>query len=321
MDNNKDAYDTSRFVFTINDIRNELKSLRDKGLQRGSSVGFKELSDLWSIKEGSTTYILASPFSGKTTMAYEILMNLAEFEGKASMVYSPETGSAKDIYSELVWMYLRKPHMKSDNDAATDEEVEVAIKFIQEHFVVIDTLEMDASDKIIYQTAIEFEKSTGRKIDMLLIDSFSDVRLDYTAHRDISFGNFLTDLRRFASHNKIHTILTFHTKAQQTVEGKDVYGNKVRYYPPPTARDIQNGEYGYRKAFFLLGLWRTPYNVIDSDTGEPYPRNESRIEVLKVKPKKAGKMGMCKLYYDYKSNRFYESTDGDDKVFSSSQNK
>ena len=145
-----DKYDTSRYTFDFMSVKNDLNKLRINGLQRGSYIGFDNLSKMWSVKEGSTTYILASPFSGKSTFSFEILLNLAEFEDKTSMIYSPETGSAKDIYSELIWQYLRKPHMKTADNSATDEEVEIAIKFIQDHFIVIDTLELDASDKLIY---------------------------------------------------------------------------------------------------------------------------------------------------------------------------
>lgn len=298
---------TEKFVFPLSRVRSEVLNLRENGLQRGTPVGFEDLSANWTIKRGSTTYLLAAPYSGKTFFTFEILINLAVYENYVCVIYSPEMGGAKDIYGELIGMYLRKPFMKSSEHSKakiSDEDMDLALDFIDKHFLVIDTLQADATDKLIYETVLEYETSRKVKVDMLLIDSFSDVTVDYGSHRDISFGLFLTTMRRFASTNNIHIILTFHTRAMQTVNGKNIYGKTVPYYPAPTANDMQNGTYGFRKAMFLIGLWRPPEGIIDPATNEVYPDYEVRVQVLKAKPRNAGKLGTTKLYYDFYSSRF-----------------
>ena len=49
---------------------------------------------------------------------------------------------------------------------------------------------------------------------------------------------------------------------------------------------------------------------INPETGEVFEPNETRIEVLKAKPKALGKPGKVSLYYDVYSSRYYEMNDG-----------
>jgi hypothetical protein len=46
--------------------------------------------------------------------------------------------------------------------------------------------------------------------------------------------------------------------------------------------------------------------LVNPETEEPYKKNETVIEVLKVKPKIAGKKGKVSLFYDWNTNRFYD---------------
>ena len=86
--------------------------------------------------------------------------------------------------------------------------------------------------------------------------------------------------------------------------------NGVTFYPPPHPRQSSGGQSFFRKAMAFIILWRPPKGFIDSETNQPYEDNETHIHIAKAKPKGSAKLGKCKLYFDWRKNRFYEKQDG-----------
>lgn len=297
-------------------IRKNLLDLRKNGLKKGKWAGWQNLYDHYTVKEGGTTYFVAPPAVGKTAITYELTMNLAEYEGSKVAIFTPETGSPTDVYNELLWAKLREPFYKHKGGKATEKQVKEAIDWMSEHFYVIDPMHQDLTANSYFQALDQLQTEKKINIDCAVIDPVTDMDIYGEGARDLALGNFLTRVRKFSSSYKIHTFVAFHTKAIGLVEGKDIDGNKCRYYPPPTMADVAGGEMASRKGLFIIGLWRPPANVIDPDTGEAYLSNETRFEVLKAKPKALGKRGVVKLYYDTYSSRYYEIDSNDKRVWS-----
>lgn len=298
-----------------NDMKSSLIKLRNEGLRKGAYPGWESLYELYSLKEGSTTYIVAPPYSGKSVFINELMMNLADFEDWKWVVFSPETGSPRDLFAELLWVKLRKPFLRfNKNLDATDEDVEKAIKFVEEHFYILDPLHADLDEQMYFKAIKNVQEEYKVKINGTVIDPVTDFEIS-GQQRDLALGRFLTRVRKFSSSYGIHSILAFHTKAMGYVMGKNIDGNEVRYLPQATMFDVAGGEMASRKGMFIISLWRTPYNVIDKETGTVYPSNETRVNVLKAKPKSVGHIGGIKLYYDAMSSRYYE-IDGKNRRFS-----
>ncbi len=298
------------------EIRKNLLSLRKNGLKKGMWSGWDELYNHYTVKEGGTTYVVAPAAVGKTAIVYELTVNLAQFEGCKVCIFTPETGSATDVYNELLWAYLREPFYKHADGHATDKQVKDALDWMSEHFYVIDPMHQDLTASSYFQAIEQLQEERKISIDIAVIDPITDMDIYGEGARDLALGGFLTRVRKFSSSYKIHTFVAFHTKAMSLVEGKRVDGSKVRYYPPPTMADVAGGEMAARKGLFIMGLWRPPANVIDPETGEPFLRNETRVEVLKAKPKALGKQGVVKLYYDTYSSRYYSLDNNNEKIWS-----
>ena len=292
-------------IFTLDsDMRKALMVRRKTGLKKGMWAGWRELYDLYTVKRGSTTYIVAPPTVGKTAFIYEITMNLAEYENCKVCIFTPETGSPLDVYNELLWAYLRQPFLKHEQGTATQAQIKKALDFISEHFFILDPMHADLDENMYFEGIRDLQEKKNIKIDIAVIDPITDMDIDGAA-RDLALGKFLTRVRKFSSSYDIHTIVAFHTRAMGMIEGKDVFGKKRRYYPPPTMGDVAGGEMASRKGMFIIGLWRPPYQVIDPETGEQYIPNETRVEILKAKPKAVGKRGIVNIYYDVYSSRYY----------------
>ena len=298
------------------DMRKRLKELRKDGLKRGRWAGWSDLYEHYTVKEGGTTYFVAPPAVGKTAIIYEILMNLAEYEGCKVCIFTPETGSVMDVYNELLWAKLREPFVKHGRGSVKEKDVDKAIDWMSEHFYVIDPMHQDLTANSYFQAIKELQEDENIKIDIAVIDPITDMDIYDEGARDLALGKFLTRVRKFSSSYKIHTFVAFHTKAMALVEGKRSDGSKIRYYPPPTMADVAGGEMASRKGLFIIGLWRPPADVIDPDTGMEFIRNETRVEILKAKPKALGKRGVISLCYDTYSSRFYQLSNDNEKIWS-----
>lgn len=304
-----------KFVYTANEVKGDLTSLRKNGVKKGAWTGFSSLFDKYSMKEGSTTYIYAGAHQGKSQFGFELMMNLAEYSDWKWAIYSPETGSPTEVFAELMWVYLRKPFLINDKITATDEETEKALEFINEHFYIIDSGLQDLTIEGFYTAVAEIEEKQFIKINGCFVDPFTEIRTDVSqgVRDDIAIGQVLTKVRKHSSDNNYHTIVTVHTKHQQAK-----YKNGVPYVDKPTMNDIAGGMQWSRKGMMVINVWRCPFGIEDGN-GVPYEANQVEITVVKAKPKIVGKLGTVTLYYDKLKNRYYELNDRGEKQFAYSQ--
>lgn len=289
------------------DIKDSLTEMRMKGNPRGQDTGFNSLDRIYSIKQGSFTFILAPPHHGKSEFAFELLFNQAEKYGKRSVVYSPETGSVEDIYAEFIHKYTGKPFYKSIPGSVDDKEFHNAIHYIDEMFTIID------SDEKSYSLNDLTKLVTNE--DIILADPYNEILHDmskYGGRQDLYIEDFAGDIRRYCKKNKKHIMLTLHPANQMKVEDKDMNGKKIRYYPMPTAREAAGGQALFRKAMTWINLWR-PQIGLANEIGMPYIDNEVLVMIEKAKPKGVAVRGIESLFFDWKKNRYYEDISGKSK--------
>jgi hypothetical protein len=304
-----------KLIYTANELRDSLTTLRNEGVKKGAWTGFNSLFDKYSVKRGSTTYIYAGAHQGKSQFGFELMMNLAQYSGWKWAIYSPETGSPTEVFAELMWVYLRKPFLVNDKVTATDEETEAALQFINSHFYIIDSGLQDLTIEGFYTAVEKIESDNFIKIDGCLVDPFTEIKTDVSqgVRDDIAIGQILTKVRKHSADKDYHTIVTVHTKHQQAK-----YKNGVPYVDKPTMNDIAGGMQWSRKGMMVINVWRCPFGLEDGN-GIPYEPNQVEITVVKAKPKIVGKLGSVTLYFDKLSNRYYELDEKGNKRFAYAQ--
>jgi thymidine kinase len=288
-------------------FENEILDFHKSGIQRGEYVGFKSLEALYTKKKGSMTFILASPHSGKTEFNLEILLNLSLKYGEKHVIFSPETGDYKDLAKELISKYIRKPFFASDINACSESEIYNAIAFLSDKFYIVDNDENSFTfDDIISQVKV-LEAENRIKIDNILFDPYNEVKhnmSEFGSRQDLYIEDAVGKLRRYAKKENKHVFICMHPQDQQPITE-----NGVTYYPPPHPRQSAGGQSFFRKAMAFIILWRPPFGFNDKD-GQPYKENETHVIIAKAKPKGSAKLGTCKLFWDWKKNRFYEEIEG-----------
>jgi hypothetical protein len=301
----------NQFSFDMGDCLSNIRNMRSAGLMKGAWLGFSNLDEFYTMKRGSMTYLVAAPHCGKSALINEFVINLIEFSKFKVIIYSPETGTPSDIMVELLWSKCKRPYIKNKAGInATDEEAEEAIRFLSENVVILDFgLQLPTIDMIYAQVARL--KEEGFDADLLVIDPAVEIQSSKSkgVREDIAVEELTNKVRRFSSHYDIHTLIAIHTKAMEKRKGQTVAGEEIFYYPQPTMNDIAGGQTWARKGMMILTLWRPPKGFPKDDVGGFYEENELVIEVVKARPKSAGKLGRCVLKYDRISNRFKEEID------------
>lgn len=287
-------------------IKSDLSAMRDKGNPRGQDTGFECLDRLFSLKQGSFTFILAAPHHGKSEFSFELIFNQAYQYGKKSLVYSPETGNVEDIYAEFIHKFTGKPFYKSIPGHASDTEVMSAIHWIDEMFSIVDSDERSYSFNDLTKLV--------RDEEIILSDPYNELRHDmskYGGRQDLYIEDLCGEIRRYCKKNKKHVIQTLHPANQQKIDSKNTTSKqKITFYPMPTAREAAGGQALLRKAMTWINLWRPPVGLCD-EHGMPYLDNEVLVQIEKAKPKGVATRGITNLYFDWKKNRYFEIIGGE----------
>ena len=304
-------------IYKLDDVRGDLMTLRTQGVKRGEWVGLPTLSKHYSMKKGSTTYIYAGAHQGKSQFTYEMIVNVAQYSGWKFAVYAPETGSPAEVFSELIWVYLRKPFLAFDEICATDEEVAKAVDFIEKHFYIIDSGLSSLTIEGFYTAVSEIEEEMGVKMDGCVVDPFTELTTDVMSgqREDLAIGSVLTKVRKYSSEQNVHTIITVHTKfIQSRIQ------DGISFIPAPSFNDIAGGQMWSRKGMMMMSVWRCPVGVLGPD-GVPYEPFQTQIEITKAKPKIVGLVGKVTIFYDKLANRYYEKNKDGSRLYAYDNNE
>lgn len=306
-------YKHGKIYFTLNDKKDEIDELYENGVVKGYELSFECAKDKFSIKMGCTTYVYAAPYAGKSQIWFEFLMDLSVNYGLRHAVFSPETGKARDIFIELMTIYIRKDFYKDYNNQMTKDEKSIAEKFVDSHFIVIDPDDSVFTIEEFYDYVDIVERVYNCKIHTTVADPFNEFSHDFSkdnGRQDMYIERILGYIRRNARANDRHNCLITHV-ADQKPRIDDT--TKMSYYPPATYREIAGGQAWSRKGEQMVCIWRPPMGLSD-DNGIPFEENQTEVRIQKSKPKGVGKLGKFDLFYDIKAHSFYEVTpDGEVK--------
>ena len=285
----------------------EMFAVRQQVDVKGKSIGWDWDMLPFTIKEGATTYIGAAPASGKTELWFEILINLSCLHGWNHVVFSPETGSSAEIFSELCYKYIGKPYVQGKNSMTNGEQVSAEM-FINEHFIVIDPIDEDLTITKFYQLVDEIERKEGITIHTTTIDPWNELTEEFIpadlGREDKYLSRILGLVRKNARKTGRHNCVINHVRDQPMVAAKTIAGTDISYFPMPSARDFAGGQVWFRKGLSVLIPWRPPYGLADAD-GVGAEKNEVHLKVAKSKPKGVSKNGVYKLFLDVDRYQYY----------------
>lgn len=298
------------------DIRTELNTLKEKGFQRGYSIGWDYEQLPITFKLGCTTFMGSAPASGKTELIKEIMINLSSIHGLNHVIFTPETGSVTEIFAELCHAFIGKSYLEGQYSMSPQDRHK-AEQFINEHFVIVDPVDEDLTITQFYEMVDTIEKETKKTIHTTLIDPWNELTETFLpedlGREDKYLSRILKQVNKNAKKTNRHNFVVTHVRDQAMVSQGD-----TRYFPPPHAREFAGGQVWFRKGFLMLIPWRPPAGLFD-EYDKPYADNELHLKVAKAKPKGVSKAGTYRLYLDTLKYRYYMKTDSGVKVYANRQ--
>jgi len=301
----------------LENVKTELDHFRTNGVERGKDMGWSWEQLPLTIKLKCTTFIGAAPASGKTEWWFEILINLSCLHGWNHVVYSPETGDSKDIFSELCHKYIGKKYVNGEN-SMTESERAKAEYFINEHFIVIDPIDEDLIVTEFYKIVDNIENDLNITIHTTTIDPWNELTEQFEPNdlgrEDKYLSRILGYARKNARKKNRHNCIITHVRDQQPVT-KD----GVTYYPAPSARDLAGGQVWFRKGLLMITLWRPPAGIAENESGY-FAENELHVRIAKSKPKGVSKNGTYKMFLNIEKYQYYIKDYSNKEIYADRKN-
>ncbi len=305
---NKTVTASDLMYVPFNEFEEDAEEMFLHGNPKGSDCRFPIGRELMSYKECFSTYIYSAPFSGKTQFTMSELVFLAERYGNKIAVYSKEIGEPKDVYAEVAAIFIGKLFThKDENLKMNAAQKDKAAEFFNKHFYVIDPMykkqNIDVTVQAIFHCVKDIEIKEGIHINNVYIDPLSEVDEDGEDRVDRFVKKVNKAVNDDARLNNRHNFLVSHVRDQTPVFDKE---SGTSWFPVPTAREISGGQNSFKQGYQMLCVYRPSPNRIDKETGVEYLDNETHIYIQKAKPKGVGFTGMYKLYFDWRTNRYYQ---------------
>ena len=267
----------SAFVERLND-------LYTKGTGKGESTGYSSIDEIYTVAPGQLTVVTGYPSSGKSNFVDQLMVNLAKRSDWKFAICSFE--NQPDIHiSRLMEIYTQKRFFDGKYKM-TQEEKDEAFKFVEDHFLFVDTNGEEPStlDSILERARVAVKRMGIRG---MVIDPYNYIELDKTGSTETeAISNMLTKVQKFCKANDVHVWFVAHPSKinRSGVE-----------QPRPDGMSISGSMAWWAKA----------------DCGITIHRKENYVEfaVWKCRYRWVGTQGETSLLYNKVSGTYQEQVD------------
>jgi hypothetical protein len=284
----------------FNDVTEKVFELHKNNTSNLLSTGFETLDPYYQIRPSNTTIIYGYPSSGKSEFAFQLLVSLSVRKYKKHLIYSPETGSAEEIFSEIAHSLTGKSFDKRFSNYITEAEIYKVQPFIQDHFTIIEDDDVGGLTlEKYFEVAKQVKMDYG--LDCTLIDNFNDLQHNSSDLSNIAayLPSFLMKWNKFSKIHNLHSFMVCHARNPTGVKSGDLP-------KAPSVFEINGGQAWYAKAQSLICIDR-PYEEIN---GLLQQSNTVEVDIKKIKPKIVGKKGIVKLDFEFSKKCYSETING-----------
>lgn len=257
------------------------------------TTGWPNMDEVLTIFPGEFLVVTGVPGHGKSTLVFNLLVNLAEQHGWTSAVYSPEMPVVPQIRDRL-----RRIASRRGLEGISDDHLASIDAWLNRHFVFIDGAAEDDGDETFSLDWL-IDKATEAvlrdDVRVLVVDPWNE--LEHARERNESETDYISRairaLKRFAKTYQVAVIVVTHPT--KDVVGKDGKTRRPHLY------DCSGSSHWYNKC---------DHGVVIDRPDRYTP--EIVVDVKKSRFEEAGRSGEVRLKFDRISARF-EQLDTEDQ--------
>jgi len=267
----------SKFADRLND-------LWSKGTGSGTSTGYSNVDQIYTVAEGQLTVVTGYPSSGKSNFVDQLMVNLARKHDWKFALCSFENQPHTHI-QKLIEIYTEKSFFESTRRMSEDEK-DKGLEWVENHFIFLDSESVEPStiDSIIQRAVVAVARVGIRG---LVIDPYNYIENKSGSPETEFISGMLTRVQAFAKAYGVHVWFVAHP-SKITRSGMDL--------PRPDGMAISGSMAWWAKADCGLTVHRTPENAVE-------------IFVWKCRHRWVGTQGETKLGYDKVSGTYHEFYD------------
>ena len=295
------------YVRELNDFKAQVYELRNEVRDTICRTGVAELDNLYIPRKGYPLFIAGAPHHGKSLFVKWLLIEWSERYDWRHFIYMGEEGGCAELAMDLAEMHVGLPARKKnfqgeDQECMSDEEFEIALQWVDEHFTFYDGDEVEGEF-----TPDHFYETAAQGIyDTTCLDPWNDVGRDLHSsggREDVWLTN---ELKKIRQHSRTHERIDIVVNHVAKLNADAVTKSGKRYQKPALPQEWAGGQSWYRRAFTMLLVYRPPVGEILREGDPPTQDGETWIINQKTKPKGTGQLGRAKLYLCRSTNRFIE---------------
>lgn len=256
------------------DLGVPIANLLKQGAMDGERcTGIEVFHEHYRCRLKQTTLITGYPSSGKSFFAMNIQAGLTSFHSWKHFLYTPEMGTAEEIYLTIAEILTGVNVGFGMNENILYQ----ILPFIHEHFLVFEPESNPTMESITKDIAKAAEE---HGINTFSIDNLNDLRHNIVGTQDIYFEDQLLLFNNCAKNNNLHGFLLAHPAKPQPDDLNH----------PPTPDKIKGGSAFWSKGQTILSLRDCEENL--------------QVAVYKAKPRYVAKKGDFMLQKEYKRSTY-----------------
>lgn len=276
-------------VFTLKDVSGDLRTLFEKGMQRGAETGWDNLDKYCTFEKGRICVIGGIPGSGKSEFLDELLIRLNLRHGWKTALFSPE--------NLPLTYHLRKLMEKATGQRFKLGQMSEMLYSMGETYLEENFSSILPDDNYTVDNILDKAQQLVRRkgIDILGVDPFNRFEHQIPAGQTETqyISTLLDKFTNFAVRNNCLVVLVVHPKKMYKDLG-------TRKDPVPTLYDMNGSAAFFNKTDFGLTVER------DYDAGV------TRVHVQKVKFRHLGGRGIASFVYNTANGRYSPCEEDED---------
>jgi len=184
-----------------------LNDLYSKGSGKGFSTGYDSVDNIYTVAPSQLTVVTGYPSSGKSNFVDQLMVNLARNEDWKFAVCSFENQPEIHI-SRLMELYTKRRFFDG-KDRMTQTEKERAFKWVNDHFVFIDT---GGDEPSTIESILDRTKAAIRRMGVrgMVIDPYNYIDLKHNSTETEAISGMLSKVQKFVKTYDMHCWFVAH---------------------------------------------------------------------------------------------------------------